>query len=47
VRAESTILPANRPKMVDASLLVREGFHHLQQAVELLDHRRTLLMQTI
>ena len=47
VGAERAVLPADGPEMVDAYLLVREGFHHLHQAVELLDHGRTLLMQPI
>lgn len=47
VGAICAILPADGAKMVDAHLLVREGFHHLHQAIELLDHGRTLLMQPI
>lgn len=45
VRAERAILPANGPEMINADLLVREHFHHLHQAVELLDHGCTLSMQ--
>jgi hypothetical protein len=33
--------------MVNADLLIREGFHHLHQTVELLDHGRTPSMQPI
>jgi hypothetical protein len=45
VWAIGTIFPADRPKVIDADLLVCKGFHHLHQAVELLDHCRTLSMQ--
>lgn len=38
VGAELAIAPADCPQVVDASLLVLGGFHHFEEAVELLDH---------
>lgn len=44
VRAELAVAPADRAEMVDAGLLVREGVHEIEQAVEVLHHGRTLPM---
>lgn len=38
VRTMGTILPADRAQVINARLLVGEGFHHVEEAVELLDH---------
>ena len=38
MRTVSAVLPADGAEVVDADLFIAEHFHHLHQAVELLDH---------
>jgi hypothetical protein len=38
MRAKLTIAPTNRLQMIHASLFVRESFHKVKKAVEILDH---------
>lgn len=38
VRAECTVTPTNRAKMVNTTLFVGEHFHHFNEGLELLNH---------
>jgi hypothetical protein len=44
--AKFTIAPADCPKMINASLFIREGFHQVKEAIEILDHGASSILET-